>query len=122
MFDLSPQLIAQGLTSYVVLLFSVSVHEAAHGWMAQQMGDDTAARQGRVTLNPIAHIDPIGTLLIPLLQIFWAGVPLLGWGRPAPYEPRNFDRRRSLAEGTSRSPWRGRYRMLRWCCCSAQGW
>ena len=80
--DLTPERLAWGLTYYVVLLFSLSVHESAHGWMALRLGDDTAARQGRVTLNPLSHIDPVGTLLIPMLQIFWGGVPLLGWAKP----------------------------------------
>jgi Zn-dependent protease len=80
----------------VVLLFSLSVHESAHGWMALRMGDDTAARQGRITLNPLSHIDPFGTVLIPLLQILWTGVPLLGWARPTPVGAHNF---RRLARG-----------------------
>ena len=85
-----------GLTSYVVLLFSLSVHESAHGWMAFRMGDDTAIRQGRVTLNPLVHIDPIGTLLIPLLQLLGSGIPLLGWAKPTPVGAHNF---RKLAQG-----------------------
>ena len=85
-----------GLTSYVVLLFSLSVHESAHGWMAMRMGDDTALRQGRVTLNPLVHIDPIGTLLIPLVQLLGTGIPLLGWARPTPVGAHNF---RKLARG-----------------------
>jgi Zn-dependent protease len=80
---------------YVVLLFSLSFHESAHGWMANRMGDDTAVRQGRVTLNPLAHIDPIGTVLFPLIQIF-GGVPLLGWAKPTPVGAHNF---RDLARG-----------------------
>jgi Zn-dependent protease len=88
--DLTPERIAWGLTYFVVLLFSLSVHESAHAWIALRMGDDTAARQGRVTLNPLSHIDPVGTVLIPLLQIFWGGVPLLGWARPTPVSGRNF--------------------------------
>jgi Zn-dependent protease len=88
--------LAFGLTYYVVLLFSLSVHESAHGWMAQQMGDDTAALQGRISLNPLVHIDPIGTVLIPLLQIFWGGIPLLGWAKPTPVGAHNF---RKLARG-----------------------
>jgi Zn-dependent protease len=88
--DLTPERIAWGLTYFVVLLFSLSVHESAHAWTALRMGDDTAARQGRVTLNPLSHIDPVGTVLIPLLQIFWGGVPLLGWARPTPVSGRNF--------------------------------
>jgi Zn-dependent protease len=94
--DLNPETIALGLTSYVVLLFSLSVHESAHGWMALQMGDDTALRQGRITLNPVAHIDPIGTVLIPLLQIFGPGIPLMGWAKPTPVGAHNF---RRLAHG-----------------------
>ena len=94
--DLTPDRIAWGLTYYVVLLFSLSVHESAHGWMALQMGDDTAARQGRVTLNPLSHIDPVGTVLIPLLQILWGGVPLLGWAKPTPVGAQSF---RRLARG-----------------------
>jgi Zn-dependent protease len=94
--ELTPERIAWGLTYYVVLLFSLSVHESAHGFMALRMGDDTAARQGRVTLNPLSHIDPVGTVLIPLLQIFWGGVPLLGWAKPTPVGAQNF---RRLARG-----------------------
>jgi Zn-dependent protease len=94
--QLTPERIAWGLTYYVVLLFSLSVHESAHGWTASRMGDDTALRQGRVSLNPLVHIDPIGTLLIPLLQIFWGGVPLLGWAKPTPVGAHNF---RQLARG-----------------------
>jgi Zn-dependent protease len=60
------------------------------------MGDDTAARQGRITLNPLSHIDLIGTVVIPLLQVFWGGLPLLGWARPTPVNSRNF---RSVARG-----------------------
>jgi Zn-dependent protease len=90
-FNLTPDRIAMGLTSYVVLLFSISVHESAHAWMALRLGDDTAATQGRISLNPLRHIDPIGTLLIPLLQIFGpSGIPLLGWAKPTPVQARFF--------------------------------
>ena len=97
MFDLIPEKIAIGLTAYVVLLLSLSVHESAHGWMALQMGDDTAASQGRITLNPLAHIDPIGTVLLPLLMFLGpSGIPLLGWAKPTPVGAHNF---RRLARG-----------------------
>lgn len=96
MGPLTPEKVAWGLTYYVVLLFSLSVHESAHGWVALRMGDDTAARQGRVSLNPLVHIDPIGTLLIPLLQVFFSGIPLLGWAKPTPVGAHNF---RRLARG-----------------------
>ena len=82
--------IAIGLASYVVLLFSLSFHESAHAWMAQRMGDDTAAQLGRISLNPIMHIDPVGTLLIPLLQFASGGMPLLAWAKPTPVQSRNF--------------------------------
>jgi Zn-dependent protease len=95
---LSAEHIALGLTIYVVLLFSLSVHESAHAWMAWKLGDDTAKRLGRVSLNPIVHMDPIGTLLFPLIQIF-TSVPLLGWAKPTPYNPANFRRDVSLRKG-----------------------
>ena len=96
--ELTPERIAMGLTTYVVLLFSLSVHESAHGWMAHKLGDDTALDEGRVTLNPIAHIDPLGTLLLPLMQIF-TGLPFIGWAKPTPYEPRNFRRDITMRTG-----------------------
>jgi Zn-dependent protease len=96
--DLTPQHIALGLTTYVVLLFSLSFHESAHAWMAWKLGDDTAKNLGRVSLNPIVHIDPIGTLLFPLIQIF-TNVPLLGWAKPTPYNPANFRRDVTMRKG-----------------------
>lgn len=98
MQELTPEGIAIGLTTYVVLLFSLSVHESAHAWMAHKMGDDTALRLGRVSLNPIVHIDPIGTVLFPLIQIF-TSLPALGWAKPTPYNPANFRRDVSLRQG-----------------------
>ena len=73
----------------VVLLFAISLHEAAHGWMAWRLGDPTAQMLGRVTLNPVKHIDPFGTILIPLLCVY-AGFPLIGWAKPTPVTTRNF--------------------------------
>jgi Zn-dependent protease len=96
--ELTPEGIARGLTAYVVLLFSLSVHESAHAWMAHKMGDDTALRLGRVSLNPLVHIDPIGTVLFPLMQIF-GGIPTLGWAKPTPYNPANFRRDVTLRQG-----------------------
>lgn len=78
----------------VVLLLAVSAHEAGHAWMSYKFGDDTARLLGRITLNPIAHTDPIGTLLIPIFMFIYASfgspvgaVPLLGWGKPTPVNP-----------------------------------
>lgn len=77
---------------FVVLVFSLSVHEAAHGWMANRLGDPTARMLGRVTLNPIKHIDPIGTLLIPAVMLLLPGYGrfLIGWAKPTPVTTRNF--------------------------------
>lgn len=77
---------------FVVLVFSLSVHEAAHAWMANRLGDPTARMLGRVTLNPIKHVDLIGTIILPLFMIFmpaYSGV-LVGWAKPTPVTPRNF--------------------------------
>ena len=82
---------------FVLLLFSLSFHECAHAWMASRLGDQTARMMGRVTLNPIEHIDPIGTLLLPALMIFgpiigfggFGGI-LFGWAKPVPIISRNF--------------------------------
>jgi Zn-dependent protease len=75
--------IAGILIQFAVLLFSLSLHEASHAWTADWFGDYTARYLGRVTLNPIAHIDPIGTVLFPLLQ-FFMNFPLIGWAKPVP--------------------------------------
>ena len=96
--DFNAQSLALGLTQYFVLLFSLSFHESAHAWMALKLGDDTAASLGRITLNPVPHIDIFGTIIFPLLGIF-AGVPLLGWAKPTPYEPARFRRDVSLRRG-----------------------
>lgn len=73
---------------YPVFLFSLSFHEAAHGWMANKFGDPTARLLGRITLNPIKHMDPIGTLILPMMAIF-TGMPLIGWGKPVPVNSLN---------------------------------
>jgi Zn-dependent protease len=71
-----------------VLVSSLTVHEAAHAWAADRLGDSTARRLGRLTLNPVAHIDPIGTLLFPILAAT-TGLPLIGWAKPVPVDMRN---------------------------------
>jgi len=81
----------QAIFEFVVLLFSLSVHEAAHAWTANRLGDPTARMLGRVTLNPIKHIDLIGTVIIPLFMLFMPGYGLLiGWAKPTPVTPSNF--------------------------------
>jgi Zn-dependent protease len=73
-----------------VLLFSVVLHEYAHGWMARRQGDDTAYMLGRLTLNPIPHIDPIGSVLVPVMLILANAPFVLGWAKPVPVNPRNY--------------------------------
>ncbi len=72
-----------------ILIFSIVLHELAHGWVARQQGDPTAAMLGRLTLNPIAHLDPVGSLLVPGILAL-TGAPILGWAKPVPVNPRNF--------------------------------
>jgi Zn-dependent protease len=73
----------------IVFLFAISFHESAHAWMANRCGDPTARMLGRISLNPIKHIDPIGTVVLPLFAMF-TGIPVLGWAKPTPVDPRNF--------------------------------
>jgi len=77
------------LFELIVFLFAISIHESAHAWVALRRGDPTAAMLGRVTLNPIKHIDPVGRILLPAIALF-TGIPLLGWAKPTPVNPRNF--------------------------------
>lgn len=83
----------QNFILLIPLVLSLSVHEWAHAYSAYRLGDDTAALQGRLTLNPLAHIDPIGTFLLPLL-----GIPF-GWARPVPVNPARFRRSVSMSTG-----------------------
>ena len=80
------------LVSYVALLFSLSVHEASHATAAYLLEDDTAASLGRMTLNPIAHIDLLGTVIFPLLGMA-TGFPFIGWAKPVPVDPRKLTRK-----------------------------
>lgn len=82
------------LFQFAILLFALSLHEASHAWMASRLGDQTARMLGRVTLNPVKHIDPVGTLLIPLAMLFMPGFGrfLIGWAKPTPVNTRNFKR------------------------------
>jgi Zn-dependent protease len=91
---MSQQDIVIKIFQFAILVFALSLHEAAHAWMASRLGDQTAAMLGRVTLNPIKHIDPIGTILIPLVMLFLPGYGgfLIGWARPTPVNTRNFKR------------------------------
>ncbi|MFZ0285101.1 MAG: site-2 protease family protein [Terriglobales bacterium] len=73
----------------IAFLFAISIHESAHAWMANRRGDPTARMLGRVTLNPIKHIDPVGTILLPLI-CWYTHMPLIGWAKPTPVDPHNF--------------------------------
>src|SRR6266853_4277665 len=77
------------LFQIIAFLFAISVHESAHAWMANLRGDPTARMLGRITLNPIKHIAPVGTVLLPLIATV-THIPLLGWAKPTPVNPRNF--------------------------------
>jgi len=80
------------LVSYLALLLSLSVHECAHAASAYKLNDDTAKQLGRMTLNPLAHIDLLGTVVLPLLGMF-TGWRVLGWAKPVPVDPRNLSRK-----------------------------
>jgi Zn-dependent protease len=73
----------------IAFMFAISVHESAHAWTASRCGDPTARMLGRVSLNPIRHIDPIGTVLLPLIAVI-SHIPMIGWAKPTPVDPRNF--------------------------------
>ncbi len=82
------------LVPFVVLIISLTVHEAAHAWTANRLGDPTARLLGRLSLNPAVHVDLIGTVLFPLIAII-TGVPLIGWAKPVPVDPRNLRKPRT---------------------------
>src|ERR687893_10864 len=79
-------IIGQFILYMVALIFSLSVHEMMHAWMSNRFGDDLAYHQGRISLSPVTHVDPIGTLLFPAIA-FFTHAPLLGWARPTPVNP-----------------------------------
>src|SRR6202142_3211746 len=86
------RLIADGLISYLGLIILMTFHEFGHAWVAEKCGDDTARLRGRVSLNHIVHIDPIGTVLLPLMMIFLSpGISrfMIGWAKPVPVNPYN---------------------------------
>ena len=87
------------LTIAIPVILAITLHEAAHGYVARYFGDPTAEQMGRITLNPIRHIDPIGTILIPLLILFFSdGSFLFGYAKPVPVNPRFFKNpRRDMA-------------------------
>ncbi len=86
-------MIIERVPALVLIILSLTVHEFAHAWSAFRLGDDTAARLGRLTLNPLVHIDPLGTIILPL-----AGVPF-GWAKPVPVDPSRFRHGMSMGAG-----------------------
>ncbi|MDD4989435.1 MAG: site-2 protease family protein [Candidatus Pacebacteria bacterium] len=73
---------------FAILIFSIVIHEISHGYMANYLGDPTAKYAGRLTLNPVKHIDPFGSIILPLLSFFTGGF-IIGWAKPVPYNPYN---------------------------------
>jgi Zn-dependent protease len=97
MNDLSQLLYAVSYKA-LPLLFAIVLHEYAHGWVADKCGDSTARRLGRLTVNPLVHIDPFGTIIVPLICLLLPGSFLLGWAKPVPVDPRNMRQpRRDMA-------------------------
>lgn len=104
------QIFAQALMTVIPLVLSLTVHEFAHAWAAKKMGDDTAERAGRLTLNPIAHADPVGTIILPLFILMVSGataasgagmLPLFGWAKPTPVDPGRFNRKMGVRSAMS---------------------
>src|SRR5882724_8907486 len=96
---MDPRQIVDGLIMYLGLVILLTFHEFGHAWMAMKCGDDTARLQGRVSLNPLVHIDPIGTVVMPLVMIFLSpsigGFQfLVGWAKPVPVNPNNLRNRK----------------------------
>lgn len=86
---MSPDALVQILFQIIAFLFAISVHESAHAWTANRCGDPTARMLGRVSLNPIRHIDPVGTILLPAIAMI-SHFPVIGWAKPTPVDPRHF--------------------------------
>jgi Zn-dependent protease len=99
MFNLSLERVREGTVFLIALILSIAVHEFGHAFVADRLGDGTPRSQGRVTLNPIAHIDPIGTLLFPIVAFVSSTGILFGWGKPVQIYPPAFSRRFSMKMG-----------------------
>ena len=75
--------------SFVVLILSIVIHEFSHGWVAYYLGDPTAKHMGRLTLNPVPHIDPLGSIILPFILLITSAGFIIGWAKPVPYNPYN---------------------------------
>jgi Zn-dependent protease len=93
--------VGRAVAMLVPMILSLSVHEFAHAWVAKRLGDDTAEKQGRLTLNPLPHVDPIGTVLLPLAIMVAGGgaMGFFGWARPVPVNAGRFSRRINVRTG-----------------------
>ena len=91
--DISADQVRAAVVSLIAFILSIAVHEFGHAWMANRLGDRLPAQQGRLTLSPIAHIDPLGTIIMPLVAAFMPGTfPLLAWGKPVQTNPNAYTR------------------------------
>jgi Zn-dependent protease len=90
MIDTALSEIIQKIAAYAIpFLFAITLHEVAHGWAASRLGDSTAKMLGRLTINPIKHVDPVGTILMPAILLIMKSPFLFGWAKPVPINPRN---------------------------------
>lgn len=96
--NFGPDQIRTAILYLIAFILAVAVHEFGHAWVANRLGDPTPRLQGRLTLSPVRHIDPIGTIVMPLIMAFTAA-PLLAWGRPVQYNPAALSRRFSVRTG-----------------------
>ena len=100
----------------IPIIFAITVHEVAHGWLANQLGDATAREKGRLTLNPVKHIDPIGTLIVPVILLYLSNF-IFGWAKPVPVDWRNLNHpRRDMALVALAGPVANLVMMLLWLC------
>ncbi|MGM0577466.1 MAG: site-2 protease family protein [Myxococcota bacterium] len=96
---MTPDLLTDLVIVLATLLPSLAIHEFAHALVARWLGDDTASRQGRLTLNPVSHIDPVGSLLLPGILVLAGTGFLFGWAKPVPFDPVRFTRRIRMKHG-----------------------
>src|SRR5262245_27363759 len=89
--------LALAVFGFIAFIFSVMIHEVSHGVVAEWLGDPTARQAGRITLNPLKHIDPMGSIFLPALLLFFHSPVILGWAKPVPYDPRHLPNPKTAA-------------------------
>ena len=97
--DLSSETLMTVGVYLICLILSIAVHEYMHALVADRLGDSTPEKDGRVSLNPLVHADPVGTLIMPIVAALFPAIPLLGWGRPVETRPQNYTRKISMRSG-----------------------